>query len=464
MAQQQGVDYSFSRPGGAYLASLGYTFAFRYLASSSAKRLSAAEAADLQGNGLSIGLVFEDYANPLDNNPGFTDYNGGVADATLAVGQANALGVPADRPIYVAVDVGLAYADDPALNARYGNYFQGWADTIGVGRVGFYGGGILWNRLYGGLGVVSGYFWQASASSWSGYQIPYAGAIVLQGLSGSPAGTDPDTAYISDFGQWPAPSAPPPPHTGGTIVANVGYSSANYSQPDDKSIITPNESYDQVIYSVTTTDATLANGSHNGFYQIPTNLNQAGYPLGTFSYDGGVTFNDFGFALPAIPGSAGVYPSVQIQPAVTSSGTIVFNGVNNTGVTVNLTLNVALLATYNPGTLPSGPQILGRNLAYTNIYPKLTSDATTKVYSTYRRIAKDNVSGTGDQTVAHGQTSVPNIMFWVNVGGSITLNAAGWASTGSLGVLGVYMNGSNLHFHVDAGTYNNLYYRAYKDN
>ena len=461
MAQQQGVDYSFSRPSPASIVAAGYTFVMRYLASSASKRISGAEATALHAVGLTIGFVFEDFADPLTNNPGLSDYNGGVADATLAVGQTNALGVPANRPIYVAVDIGQFVGRE----ARYQQYFRGWSDTIGVGRVGFYGGGDLWTYLFPTF--ASGYFWEASAYSWSSYKITYPGAIMLQNLGAVLGGTsDSNTAYVVDFGQWPEPTqtaSPPPVHSGATFVANVS-NDGNYSQPSKQSLLTPTESHDQVIYSVTTSDATLSTGSHLSFYEIPTTIAQYGYPIGTFSYDGGISFNDFGFQLPITPGGTGIYPAVTLQPVVDASGNIFFNGVNNSGGTVSLIINVALLATENPKSLPKGAQILGEGTSYTNIFPKLTGDETTRVYSSYRRIAIDSDVVGNSVTVGHGQSSIPNIMFWVSIGGKITINPVGWQSGGAGGDLGIRMDANNLYFHVNSATYDKAYYRVYKDN
>lgn len=260
--------------------------------------------------------------------------------------------------------------------------------------------------------------------------------------------------------------------SGSTNVPNItntasGTTSSSYTQANPQSLITPDEGNDQVIYSVTTTDATLTTGSHSAFYEIPTPIGQYAYPIGMFSYDGGVTWNDFGFTLPIATTYASVQPGVQIQPSVDASGNIFFNGVNNTAGTVTLILRVALLASYAPGPVPV-PATLTQNTSYTNDARPLPSPTFLNFflppYSSYRRIASDTVSGTGDHTVAHGQSAVPNFMFWVNVGGFITMNAIGWQSTGSLGVLGIHMDSTNIVFHVDAGTYNNCYYRTYKDN
>lgn len=252
----------------------------------------------------------------------------------------------------------------------------------------------------------------------------------------------------------------------GVNTTATGSTNSSYSQSYDITLNT-NDTHDQVIYSVITTDAVLATGSHNAFYEIPTNIGQTAYPIGTFSYDGGVTFNDFGVILPIVTTYATVQPGVTIQPTVDASGNIFFNGVNNTGASVNLILQIALLASYAPTFIPTPPK-LANSTSYTNDAKPIPSPTFQAQYlppyASYRRVAKDSVSGTGDVDVAHGQPDVPNIMFWVNIGGVTTIDAVGWASNGAIGDLGIYMDSTNVHFHVNGAVYNNAYYRIYKDN
>lgn len=187
----KGVDYSFARPGGAAIRAAGYEFVCRYLASSSGKRISVVELQDLQGNSLGIVLVFEDYANQALNGQAQ-----GVADAQEALGQANALGFPSDRPIYFAVDFDAA--DTPLQNNAIYAYLDGAASVIGANRVGVYGGFYVVKRCMENGKAAWG--WQTIA--WSGGQV-YDGAHIYQnGGSDFNGGCDINVSMKADYGQW----------------------------------------------------------------------------------------------------------------------------------------------------------------------------------------------------------------------------------------------------------------------
>ena len=185
-----GLDYSFARPGGAAIKAAGYEFVCRYLASSAGKAITKAEALDLQANGLALVLVFEDYANQALNGQAQ-----GVADAQEALAQANALGFPADRPIYFAVDFDATKAQQAPIDA----YLQGAASVIGAARVGIYGGFYVVKRcLDNGTAVWA---WQTVA--WSGGQVDPRTHIYQNGDSAFAGGADVDEAKQLDYGQWP---------------------------------------------------------------------------------------------------------------------------------------------------------------------------------------------------------------------------------------------------------------------
>jgi hypothetical protein len=200
-----GVDYSFARPGGAAIRGAGFNFACRYFASSVAKRISAAEVADLFANGLGIPMVFEDYANPLQNHPGLSAYNAGVADAQLAVAQAGSVNFPTSLPIYFAVDFDVPDYAPQSSDARaklgpFGDYFAGVNSVLGLSRSGGYGGYYLIKRLFD-AGLIS-YGWQTLA--WSGGQIDSRIHIYQNGKSALNGSCDVDESRQTNFGQWAA--------------------------------------------------------------------------------------------------------------------------------------------------------------------------------------------------------------------------------------------------------------------
>ena len=73
--------------------------------------------------------------------------------------------------------------------------------------------------------------------------------------------------------------------------------------------------------------------------------------------------------------------------------------------------------------------------------------------------------GTGNTTVAHKQSTIPNILVWaLDNTGTIEMQPTSWGSTGSTGHFGISMDATNVYFSVDAGLNNNAYYRIYQDN
>lgn len=201
------ADYAFDRPDPAALASVGYVGVMRYLCvdndQTHRKILFADEAAALHAAGLSIGLVWEWYTSRAGEGHG-----AGAQDAQWANDQADALGVPSDRPIYYAVDYD---ASPDAVRP----YFEG-AQSIGRRPVG----------VYGGINVTENvdvpYRWQTEA--WShgavggrsnlfqrvGHTVPDVGGSY-----------DENVVLSSDFGQWGGgtvtPSPAPTPSDPGTI-------------------------------------------------------------------------------------------------------------------------------------------------------------------------------------------------------------------------------------------------------
>ena len=126
----EGVDYSWSRPGGAALAAAGKTFAVRYLYPGGGKGLTLGEAQDLQAHGVSIAVVFESSAaRALDGS------GAGAADAQIAQAQLAACGLAGDLPIYFGVDFAANGSQMGAIDA----YLNGAASVLGQSRVGVYG-------------------------------------------------------------------------------------------------------------------------------------------------------------------------------------------------------------------------------------------------------------------------------------------------------------------------------------
>jgi hypothetical protein len=185
-----GLDYAGSSPGAAAVKAAGFDFVARYLSRYSAKTIKQPEYDDMTNNGVGVVLVFEDYANQA-----LKGYDQGVADAQVALEQANALGWPANRPIHFAVDFDISDAQKPIA----GEYMKGAISVLGLARVGAYGG-FYWIKYCAENGLAS-FFWQAVA--WSGGQIHEA-TTLFQRLGGTVVnGTscDINESLKDDFGQ-----------------------------------------------------------------------------------------------------------------------------------------------------------------------------------------------------------------------------------------------------------------------
>ena len=184
----KGVDYSSGRPSGAALAAAGVGFAARYVSHTSSKNITASEAADLAAHGVWTVLVWETTANRAGAGK-----SAGIADATEALAQATAAGMPAGRPLYFAVD----WDANPSVVVPY---FQGVASVLGLDRTGAYGGYKVIKYLLD-HGLIA-WAWQTAA--WSGGQWDArahirqpATTVRINGVA-----CDNDTSQQEDFGQW----------------------------------------------------------------------------------------------------------------------------------------------------------------------------------------------------------------------------------------------------------------------
>jgi LysM repeat protein len=211
----KGLDYSWARPGGAAIKAAGYSFVCRYLSDdTTGKTLNSAEAKDLMENGLSIVLVWENVSNAALGGTAQ-----GVADATKALAQANALGVPESVTIYFAVD----FDSSPEQQAAIDEYLKGAGTIIGDARVGVYGSFYVCQRCQQNGSAAK--FWQTLA--WSGGQQFSGNQIYQDGESAFSGGADVDIEENADFGAWQSGSSVTP----ATIISPAQVKPIAYSQP-----------------------------------------------------------------------------------------------------------------------------------------------------------------------------------------------------------------------------------------
>jgi glycoside hydrolase-like protein len=136
-------------PGGAALRAAGFTGVVRYVGiGGSAKRLTAAEYADLSGNGLHVLGVVESTTTEADNG-----YAAGVSDARAA--QADIANLTGGR----GLDFVFAANDKTTYIQADVDYVRGFADVLGVRKTGAYGfSDFLTAVRDAGVATV---FWQA---------------------------------------------------------------------------------------------------------------------------------------------------------------------------------------------------------------------------------------------------------------------------------------------------------------
>lgn len=153
----QVLDYSAGFPGAVAIKRAGYDGAVRYIGfPDRGKCTTRAEYEDFSRNGLGMALVFEESAGNWRG--GRTQ---GAVDGRRGRDHANAIGWPADRPIYMAIDQDVVQTGEFATMLEY---LRGANQTLGgVQATGVYGEADVIDRARD-AGVASR-FWQTAA--WS---------------------------------------------------------------------------------------------------------------------------------------------------------------------------------------------------------------------------------------------------------------------------------------------------------
>lgn len=187
----RGVDYSWSRPGGAAIKAAGYEFAVRYVdyPGAAGKGIDANELADLRQNGLAVGFVFESTAGRM--------LEGGAAgayDAGMVAQAFSQLGVPGNVPCYFACDTDIRPDQYPVLD----DYLRGAASVLGAMRVGVYGEYDLIEHCHDV--ATAAWYWQTVA--WSYSRRSQWCHIYQDGGTDFNGGADTNEAYGTEQGFW----------------------------------------------------------------------------------------------------------------------------------------------------------------------------------------------------------------------------------------------------------------------
>lgn len=133
MSYREGIDCSYAKPSGAELKHANRLCAVLYITDPGPgnKGITQEEYDDYAANGVVMAFVWE-----LGTSAVLDGYERGVADATRAQHNLNALHGPSNRrPIYFAIDFDI----QPNQYTAAGDYFRGVNSVIGARRTGAYG-------------------------------------------------------------------------------------------------------------------------------------------------------------------------------------------------------------------------------------------------------------------------------------------------------------------------------------
>lgn len=110
----RGLDYSAGVPKAAAVRGAGFDFVIRYVGTPGRrKNITAAEYRDMTGAGVSVALVFENWAGDA-----LAGRAAGARNARAALDDARSFGWPDDRPLYMAVDQDITTREPDAHRRR----------------------------------------------------------------------------------------------------------------------------------------------------------------------------------------------------------------------------------------------------------------------------------------------------------------------------------------------------------
>lgn len=190
------IDYADWRPTAADLA--GVNGVLRYLSRDPAKHATAAELDTLHRMGIGTGLVFEDAGNRASQGA-----TAGDLDGKFAQEAALALGVPAGRPVYAAVDFDVPDYDAGSSDPRrklgpVGDYLAAFQHAVRPYQLGAYGSFYLVSRV--AAAHLTQWLWQTVA--WSGGLVDSRITLFQPAITPPGMAADLDLAGHRDWGQF----------------------------------------------------------------------------------------------------------------------------------------------------------------------------------------------------------------------------------------------------------------------
>lgn len=232
----QVLDYSAGFPGAQAIKRAGYVGAVRYIGFPDRRKCTnQGEFADFDNHQIGMALVFEN--NTTDWRGGF---GAGLVSGRRGRDHANAIGFPADRPIYMATDQDVVSSGEFATMVEY---LRGAGTSLGGPAVtGVYGEADVIDRARD-AGVAS-WFWQTAAWSRSrrtkAHLFQHVGAVNVGGIA-----CDINDALSDDWGQHNAKE-------GGMSAADAEEGTRKYfrgtSQPNVENAAGGERSLEQVVF------------------------------------------------------------------------------------------------------------------------------------------------------------------------------------------------------------------------
>jgi hypothetical protein len=188
----QVLDYSAGFPGAQAIADAGYVGAARYVGFPGRRKCTTAgELADFTAHGLGMALVFEEATGNWR-----LGRHGGEYDAQRARAHANAIGFPADRPIYMAIDQDVVTSGEFDVML---DYLRGASGPLGgPGLTGVYGEADVIDHARDAFAAA--WFWQTAA--WSrgrrteAHLYQHVGTVYVGGIA-----CDTNEVMAADWGQ-----------------------------------------------------------------------------------------------------------------------------------------------------------------------------------------------------------------------------------------------------------------------
>lgn len=154
-AYAYGIDFGWKTVRARAARNMGAQFVASYLSKDASKNWTRVMIDTYHAMGTGTICVWENAAKRA-----LAGYAAGQTDASAALAQEQALGVPVSAPIYFAVD----FNETPRQAGAVASYFRGVDSVLGVDRTGAYGGYWTISRLFNS-GLIQ-FGWQTYA--WSG--------------------------------------------------------------------------------------------------------------------------------------------------------------------------------------------------------------------------------------------------------------------------------------------------------